>query len=1149
MKKRYNSGILNICLIVFCFCGLWALSACTTGRYVSPQHKNGMALLAQQQPEKAAAQFSEGIGVATQAGNRAAAAELTAILGWTQAEMLNFHEAEALLTRAIRMVQEQGGDPAVMYGRLAVVRAKSSQVEKGLAAAAKALELTAARWRSKSKLNATDEIIGYAVHNAGMPPDEDMIRAAIMAQAARAILYFNANDLEQAARWGERTVDHCNALTFIMKMAPAEDRLTFYQGKGVAAGVASRAYALLEDPKRSAELLQAGKDAFDQIGITVKDDDLLAAYIASGRYDRHARKQDHGDLRFSEGYNQAMTLWETGRLEEARTAFETVIDRAAKEARTMELARALSQQGWLAAETGRYAQAVKLLEHSIATTPQADEAAMSHTRLAAILARLGNIEKALAEAEQALAVALRNRPAQFGGLNRTTAIERFVANPGLPPDVVMLKAVLGSTAARTISWYFLGDYPRAAAAGKKSVHYFQKAEKAISLAAARERRDFYDGAGYAAMATGDALTFMGAPDKGRAYLELAETYFEISGSVFGRYATRSLYACSFLREKRYPEGAAIIRAMWDRLGAVGFEDILWRAKGRFAYYFDQHARELIDDLGTAASDTPAAGKLSAEASRRKTSVVADIKRQLDSVSLLLADDDAAQTGRLVAALEQAETGPALSKAAGDLVRRIKLIAYRNYAAALDRIESLRAALETDLNKRSFRADKQLLYDGYIRLSVELFGARAGLEALERSKARNLLDLMATREVDFENPLAHSVRKLRREITQTPVPDQNSTLAAGAESLSASDVARYRAIVVQLKKEAPELASFISADHLPYREIAALIPARTALCAYHLARDYGFIFTVFKGQARVVQIKVDRPALTAKIRSLREAIFKKGDARVDTLARELYGQLVRPVATHLDADRIIIVPDKALFYLPFAALHDGQAYLIERFSLAYTPSMGILKYARAKARPKTGRVLALGNPDLGNPKMDLPSAQAEAQKVAARFPGSRVYLGAQATETVARSAAARYDIIHFATHGEFSTADPLYSSLRLAADSKNDGRLEAAEIFSLRISPWLVTLSACRTGLGVVTSGGEVIGLNRAFIYAGAPAVVSSLWSIGDESTAFLMEKFYENLKVMPRDATLRAAQVDMLYGGQYRQPFYWAAFYLTGDFR
>ena len=305
-----------------------------------------MAFLAQQQPEKAADLFSKGIAAATQAGNRAAAAELTAILGWTQAEMLNFREAEKLLTQAIAMVQEQGGDPAVMYGRLAVVRAKSSQVETGLAAASKALELTAARWRTKSNLETTDEIIDYAVRKPGMPPDENMIRAAIMAQAARAILFFNANDLQQAARWGERTVDHCNALAFIMKMAPPEDRLTFHQGKGVAAGAASRANAALGNRDKATEMLQAGKKAFNEIGITVKDDDLLSAYIASGRYDQKKRAAADGDIRFSEDYNQAMSLWEAGRLEDARTALARVIADAARDGRTMELSRALSQQGW-----------------------------------------------------------------------------------------------------------------------------------------------------------------------------------------------------------------------------------------------------------------------------------------------------------------------------------------------------------------------------------------------------------------------------------------------------------------------------------------------------------------------------------------------------------------------------------------------------------------------------------------------------------------------------------------------------------------------------------------------------------------------------------------------------------------------------------
>ena len=93
---------------------------------------------------------------------------------------------------------------------------------------------------------------------------------------------------------------------------------------------------------------------------------------------------------------------------------------------------------------------------------------------------------------------------------------------------------------------------------------------------------------------------------------------------------------------------------------------------------------------------------------------------------------------------------------------------------------------------------------------------------------------------------------------------------------------------------------------------------------------------------------------------------------------------------------------------------------------------------------------------------------------------------------------------------------------------------------------LVVLSACQTGLGLVTEGGEIIGLTRAFLYAGTPSVVASLWSVDDASTAMLMTRFYRNLKSMPRDEALRAAQADLMHDSGTAAPYYWAAFYLTG---
>ncbi|MBI3599737.1 MAG: CHAT domain-containing protein, partial [Nitrospinae bacterium] len=142
----------------------------------------------------------------------------------------------------------------------------------------------------------------------------------------------------------------------------------------------------------------------------------------------------------------------------------------------------------------------------------------------------------------------------------------------------------------------------------------------------------------------------------------------------------------------------------------------------------------------------------------------------------------------------------------------------------------------------------------------------------------------------------------------------------------------------------------------------------------------------------------------------------------------------------------------------------------------------------------------------------------------------------------------FDIIHFATHAEFSDIDPMYSNIRLAGDNKEDGRFESAEVFSLNIKPYLVVLSACKTGLGTITSGDEIIGMNRAWIYAGTPSVISSLWSVSDISTSFLMEEFYKNLKGKPKDEALRDAEISLIKSKDYSHPFYWAPFYLTGDF-
>ena len=152
------------------------------------------------------------------------------------------------------------------------------------------------------------------------------------------------------------------------------------------------------------------------------------------------------------------------------------------------------------------------------------------------------------------------------------------------------------------------------------------------------------------------------------------------------------------------------------------------------------------------------------------------------------------------------------------------------------------------------------------------------------------------------------------------------------------------------------------------------------------------------------------------------------------------------------------------------------------------------------------------------------------EIKALFPQATIYLEKDATEDNAKRWSPQNDIIHFASHAELNENDPLASVILLAKSDYEDGRLEVREIFAMDLKASLVVLSACETGLGKLSSGDELVGLTRAFIYAGTPSVVGSLWNVEDSSTAQLMASFYKNLKTMTKVEALRQAQLSLIRG-------------------
>jgi CHAT domain-containing protein len=207
-------------------------------------------------------------------------------------------------------------------------------------------------------------------------------------------------------------------------------------------------------------------------------------------------------------------------------------------------------------------------------------------------------------------------------------------------------------------------------------------------------------------------------------------------------------------------------------------------------------------------------------------------------------------------------------------------------------------------------------------------------------------------------------------------------------------------------------------------------------------------------------------------------------------------------------------------------------------------------------PSELQVLVVGNPVMpqlpGQSGLEqltpLPGAEEEARTIAGMFPEPKrtLLLGASADRATVAALAQQHGILHLATHGVAYADDLLSSFVVLAEAADGGGLLTARDVMALKLPADLVTLSACQTGLGLVSSDG-MIGLSRAFLVAGARSVLVSLWSVSDQATRLLMENFYRSYLVSDNKAIAlqRAMQAVRAMPG-YQQPRYWAPFVVVG---
>jgi CHAT domain-containing protein len=252
-------------------------------------------------------------------------------------------------------------------------------------------------------------------------------------------------------------------------------------------------------------------------------------------------------------------------------------------------------------------------------------------------------------------------------------------------------------------------------------------------------------------------------------------------------------------------------------------------------------------------------------------------------------------------------------------------------------------------------------------------------------------------------------------------------------------------------------------------------------------------------------------------------------------RRLHGLLLEPLEPRLGERRLVVVPHRQLHYVPFHALYDGERYVVERRELCTVPSASVLHHCLARPRAAGGGALLLGVPDARAPRV-----RDEIQALASLFADPLVLLGPEAQAAALRRHAPDAAIVHLACHGTFRPDSPLFSALHLA-----DGLFTTRDAYGLELHCDLVALSACETGVNRVAPGDELVGLARGFFAAGAPALLVSLWTVDDASTAELMVHFYRGLQAGDSPAqALRSAQRALM--AEHPHPFFWAPFVLMG---
>jgi len=506
------------------------------------------------------------------------------------------------------------------------------------------------------------------------------------------------------------------------------------------------------------------------------------------------------------------------------------------------------------------------------------------------------------------------------------------------------------------------------------------------------------------------------------------------------------------------------------------------------------------------------------------------------------------------------------------------------------------------------------YDALALAASERARARSLLEMLAEARAdvRQGVDpALLSREQSLRQELRSKVEDQMRASAVKPSEEAEAARQKAVASLTTE----IRQAEEEIRAKSPGFASLTQSRPLVLSEVQKELDADTVVFEYALGGERSFLWAVSQLGMSSFELP-SRDAIEGAARSVYACVRARPKSRSDleryrTEADRLSRMILAPASALLAKRRVVIVADGALQFVPFEALPlprgedtTGFVPLVVDHELVSLPSVSTLSALRQAlaGRPSAPKLVAV----IADPVFDAEDVRVQGTRRAARsatrppedasqeadlvrsarevgfadsvgrlprLPFTRREASAilslvpvrdrmEALDFDASRATAtspdlsQYQFVHFATHGLINTVHPELSGLVLSLVDRQaqeqDGFLPSFEIFNLRLPAELVVLSACRTALGTEIRGEGLVGLTRAFLYAGAARVVASLWTVDDLATSELMARFYGGMlgrERLPPAAALRAAQVAMWKQSRWEHPYFWGAFTLQGEWK